>query len=442
MSTERAYTSRQRRRIREEREQAHEDRIQKSLKRGKSRDFVREVEALMAGEGPSLFWLGTLWNTTPVLKGQISREHTREQFYALIKVVSRKTKNLMTTQYMPILWKLAQWKWERSPEDWRPKGKSRDSRFRSLASHLLMKYPTPVFLLSTFHDEDEKWQPLAILVGQGGGLKQAQDYFPVKFTKRMWHMFLTSRASCSVLEAIRIVQVKVAGGDTRLVRAFLESPIGNRIGAFGRGSKPVAFHAEIEDFWNTFIAWTARQGMLDPNLISPLYDYLSQCRRVREQEDLRLPVERRRGPWELKGRTVASVMRGMELWHDNLAKAQKVAGGVYLPSGYAAGMWEAQQPWEKSPSLWTMEEILTGKRLAKEGTELRHCVYSYGSSILNGHISIWSLSRNDEPMITVEVSNQNRVIVQARGNCNRGMLPHEQNFLTRWARDNGLRLRA
>jgi len=438
MSSTEPTTRRQRKRAREERVQAREAQVQASLVYGKDRDLLRAVTAKRNGDSAEGYWhkhLGKFWDAE-----RPGRAQAREQFYQIVKALDRKASNLLVPELLGALWLVAEQKWVRDLDEWRPKNKSREGRFRSLVSHVLMKYPTPQFLFSAFLDSSPLWVPLAILVGQGGSLKQAQEHLPIPFTKRMWHMFLNSRAHCTVLEAIRTVQVDIAGGDRRVLQAVLGSPIGNRIGSLGRGAVPVSEAGPIEAFWHEFIVWVCRQGMLDPNQINPLYDYLSHCRQERAQENLQRPVAERRESWTLKGRTVASVMRGMEEWHTHLTKVKKIVGTLYDPSGFNPGIWDVKQPPNPNPVIWTMEEVLTAKRLALEGKTLRHCVYSYGGSIQSGAISIWSLSEGGDPKVTVEVQNKLRRIVQARGYLNRALKPQEANLLTRWARDNGLQI--
>jgi len=65
-------------------------------------------------------------------------------------------------------------------------------------------------------------------------------------------------------------------------------------------------------------------------------------------------------------------------------------------------------------------------------------VASYGKSISSGHTSIWSMSRNDEKMITIEVRNLQRRIVQARGRYNRMYDSEEYKYMLSWAQDVGL----
>lgn len=69
-----------------------------------------------------------------------------------------------------------------------------------------------------------------------------------------------------------------------------------------------------------------------------------------------------------------------------------------------------------------MEEILTSKRLKREGVTMHHCAYSYEHSILAGSCSLWSLypeSEDIEHRVTIEVSK--RKIVQVRGLQNKAV---------------------
>lgn len=76
--------------------------------------------------------------------------------------------------------------------------------------------------------------------------------------------------------------------------------------------------------------------------------------------------------------------------------------------------------------LWCIDEILTSKDLHKEGSTHKHCVASYGHSIINGYTSIWSMSRNGEKLITIEVRNSAR--------------NEEYKYMLEWAKDNTLQI--
>jgi hypothetical protein len=83
--------------------------------------------------------------------------------------------------------------------------------------------------------------------------------------------------------------------------------------------------------------------------------------------------------------------------------------------------------------------------LAAEGRRMNHCVYSYVWSIQKGQTSIWSMMLEDGKgatgrwaMLTIEVRNDLRRVVQARGRFNRPATSEEHGVLLAWAGQNGL----
>ena len=72
---------------------------------------------------------------------------------------------------------------------------------------------------------------------------------------------------------------------------------------------------------------------------------------------------------------------------------------------------------------------------------MKHCVFSYSVKIEAGTTSIWSLRLGPERMLTVEVTNTTREIVQFRGKLNRSATASEIAILRIWAAQNGLKMR-
>lgn len=103
-------------------------------------------------------------------------------------------------------------------------------------------------------------------------------------------------------------------------------------------------------------------------------------------------------------------------------------------------------PEDKQQSVvWKFTQITNGSGLAKEGSAMRHCVYSYKHRCVSGACSIRSLTSEDQAgkvarHLTVEV-NQYGEIVQARGLANRPARPEERSVLKLWAQGRGLSLR-
>lgn len=349
------------------------------------------------------------------------------QLRALIKTVGEEAPRLIAADFGGALLWLSTIPWVRPIESWKPRGKGRDSVFRSLVEHLIAKFPLPVFLISAFFSDvnASKLVPLVGHLGAGGSLFEAvkTGLLPVPLTRRMCHDLLKTPSDVTIMTALRRVSVESQGGDPRLVNVWMATDI-------GRTLQP----ADAEAFWMTVIAWFAANPMLDPSRIGPLVDYIVYRRR----EDAK---------FSMKGRTPLAMMRGMDEWHGQLAKAKAVHGTSYKPSGFKAGKFERQVRLQDGNSItviWRIEEILTSKALAEEGRKLAHCVYSYGHSIDSGRTSIWSLTTESfdggerERHITIEVRNDLHRIVQARGRFNRMPTSQEFTIMTAWAGQNNL----
>jgi len=363
-----------------------------------------------------------------------------EELTRFAKIVSEQAPKIIDRH--SVLWSIAMLPHVRPIEDWIPKGKGANTQFLSLIDHVLVQYRMPRFFYGLFEEAHRKHRRPHYIGpdGQQRLLDEFQDIYlwtriaqgeslykliksgewPVPLTKRMCHMLMNLKGKFGLVEAVRRVQVEAFGGDLRLWGALRNSPLGLR------------FHDFEEPFRATVIQWFCNQSMVDPELVGPLLDYILHLRREGGDE------------FAMKGRSLLALMRGMERWHHELAHSQKINGTVFNRSGYEPGMWEKK---EKLPGgatqthLWTMTEIQSSKALAAEGRQMRHCVYSYGHSIESGKTSIWSLCRDDDRMLTVEVSNTHEAIVQARGHSNRLPTKVEANYLRLWARENCLEIR-
>jgi hypothetical protein len=311
--------------------------------------------------------------------------------------------------------------------DWVPRGRGRDTLFRSLAEHQLARYATPSFLWSVFFDPYvEDLVPLVVHVAAGGSLfAYVRDCaFAIPLTRRMCHELLSTPFRGSLLQAIRRVQVRSVGGDDRLLHVWWRTRVAQRVGT----------HDE-ESFWYGVLHWLARASMLDPVRVGPLVDYVAQLRE-------------RDASFSIAGRSVAALLRGMDEWHRNLAREQLVRGTVFQPSGFEPLELEVKQ---RGPAgavhraVWRVGEILSSKDLLDEGRRMNHCVYSYARSIESGQTSIWSMTLEDGQgatghwvMLTIEVRNELRRVVQARGRFNSPATKAAHEILVRWAGLNGL----
>lgn len=394
--------------------------IRKVLVRGKSSPQKQVELALTEGLTHPLF--AKLRRRTVLIEWG-SKDRRDE----LLRFVAKTSPRLISEELMPPLAHLTRFEWLRPLDEWKPAGKSKESVFRSLAEHLLARYPTPHFLWSTFFYEAPILSKIdlqavtAHVAGGGAFYDLVKDgKITLSLTRRQCHDFLQETTSeYSFVNGLRRIQVLSHGGDQRLYRIWVASEVA-----------PLQDSVD-EAFWDTVLRFFAHNPLLDPSQIEPLIDY------IRYQ---RGHAQRTGGTFTMKGRTVVSLMRDMETWHGVLAKDRQITGEVFTPSGYKTGSYERtyKEGGRKENVIWTVTEILTAKELAAEGRALHHCVYSYARSITAKHTSIWSLKSNDTRVMTIEVTNGAEKIVQYRGNFNAVPKAREFQILQAWASENSL----
>lgn len=320
----------------------------------------------------------------------------------------------------------------RPVSEWVPKGKSRETLFVSLVNHCFGKYPLPPLftqLLFGFgivreYNGLDLWRMLAH-VGAGGSLwdfLKKSPAFPVPLTKKQCHLLLTAKTE-PFIHGLRRVQVQSLGAS----RSFFEV-VKDRWDSL-KDRYREAFRCTIIDFF-------ARNPMVPADQIEPLLDYIEE----RWSKDFN---------FTLKGRSILALQRGMEEWHRELGKEKNLKEAkvkVFEPSGFKDGTYDHSS--NKGTLIWRVSEVLTAKELHAEGKRMGHCVFSYLSQIALNRVSIWSLTKEDGTgdtgnwaMLTVEVDNVRKEVVQYRGRFNRTASREEVLILSRWATENSLRLR-
>ena len=379
------------------------------------------------------------WSFHSVLENQAGTERA-EKFIEIIRR-TRRSRIVDSKLAVEAVWELAGMEWIRPLASWKSKGTKAETKFRSLARHLTCRYAMPEFLFTAFFIHipirglvagprtavQNKAQMIRLFeyLAGGGSVKKAvrDDMLPVAFTKRMCHEFMQGPASGDIYTAIRYAQVRSSGGDERLSRAIASTRLGRGL-----------HDANTEDRWLLALAWFCRQGMLNPDSVGPLVDYIEH----RYQE----------ADFEITGRSVAAMTRGMEAWHELLAlqgrNRNEFGGDTYSyrkpPAKFeSTGLEPVLQDY--SGILYSVEEILTMNELRTEGSAMRHCVSSYWHRIESGQTSIWTLQRDGSRALTIEVDNTTRAVVQARGACNAPPKGDERMVMYNWATKNNLRVR-
>lgn len=375
------------------------------------RKSFKEREHIVSSDKEKSFYKAIEWSN-------IKKKSTPENEF--MQVIAKKAPKLLDDEsYQGIVDTISKMDLVRPVAEWKPKGKGKQTLLASLASHVLAEYSIPKFLWNSFWEED--WASISVAIsaiakGKSFAKLCKEGSFPVPLNKKQCHQLLQSSASDGFISAVRRVQIQTHGGEPRLHSIWMKETVGQRVCG-----------QEQEAFWDTVIAWFCKHPMLDPSQIKPLIDFIGNRHEIDET-------------FSMKGRSPMAMIRAMEVWHEELHKQKIFRQHNYSPSGFRSGQWEykVRTKTGHQHKEWKIKEILTSKELHEEGKAHSHCVASYGRSISNGLTSIWSMTCNGERMITIEVRNSSKRIVQARGRYNRVTTNEEFKIISSWAQENNL----
>lgn len=201
-----------------------------------------------------------------------------------------------------------------------------------------------------------------------------------------------------------------------------------------------------DEFWVSVLRWLIAQPMLDPAHHGPIIDYLHHHRFEPSvlNPKAHLPDEPRLVPPQpnlnMKGRTPETLLRSVAEWHRGLGRHRSGKDLCWPPSGIAP--FRLEEGLAESWRAFTITEHLSSRELIEEGRAMGHCVGTYEQSCASGRVSIWTLKVTDawgqqSRLLTLEVGNQNRQIIQARRKFNKSASPKELAILGRWAASGG-----
>ena len=218
----------------------------------------------------------------------------------------------------------------------------------------------------------------------------------------------------------------------RLVRSILATILGTSF--------------DHDDFWVTVLRWLTEQPMLDPVHHAPIIDYLHNQRFVASSPNPLVghPGVPRLVPphpnLTMRGRDPEGLLRSVAQWHRRLGRVVRGPATYWKPTGIEPFRHEEGEG--KSKRVFTITELTCSYELLAEGQAMAHCVASYAPSCVRGRISIWSLRVVDATgletrLLTLEVSNAEYKIVQARRKFNAWPGNRELSILQRWAAAGG-----
>jgi hypothetical protein len=314
---------------------------------------------------------------------------------------------IVGTDYIHVLCNIvgARKYWINDIYNWKPVSRKKYLQLGEMIEYLFCKYPVPDFLYKAFDSNGSKlYVKWLVHLGRGGKLKDLENV-PLPLTNKGLHYFMQAPGKFSVAEALRWAQVKSLNGSDELAE---------RVAYSWLGTKPY----EDEDFWYEFLQKVVNGGMFDVEELVGLVDY------VRE--------EKRTNPaYSLKGRTLNSLLRRSEEWHNRFSpKSSTIV--QWKPSG----IYEYET--EKDGIIIKVEELTEHKDLVSESKTMRHCVQTYSYYCSQGLSTIFSMrSYIDgvllEAMATIEVNLQSGTIVQAKGKMNRPVSAAAKKHMETWA---------
>jgi hypothetical protein len=298
--------------------------------------------------------------------------------------------------------------------NWIPTGKSEATMFRAMLQRAVFKYKVPPFCYSIFEDTTNysEWRQLIINIGQGASaFKELKRKISI-LTRNQAHKMMCSTDK-DLLRAYYLIVAEEVGLSTSIfneLEKYYKQPGKN-----------------LDVYLLETMTWFVRNPDLTRSEIGPISDYLS-----------------RQKPKNLLKRTVKSVRRAMEDWHEQTYSAEK---NPNIPEKFPLSKLDnwvgtvTDSALDRKLSA-TVCEITTYTDLIKEGKTMKHCVASYAHSVASGVISIWRISIEGGLNVTLEVSNKEKTIRQARGKYNRSINVLERGVMNSFAKLNGLKISA
>ena len=318
--------------------------------------------------------------------------------------------------------------------DWTGSEASWHVTIASLAQHLVGKYSVPRFLAASWYASDacaERKRQWFVAHAAGASFRSLE--LPMQMTRRMEDIFLASKDHLDIANAMRRAELLGLGVPEQLAQAVLATGL--------------AADLRNSEFWRTvwlFLVTHAR--VIDPAQVGPIVDFVQSIRHERVTVETARGLLVREPPqplFSMKGRTVRSMLRMMQEWHQSLGVAS--GGLTWEPSPLRPMMIEepGQDPFAP-PTIWYLMELTNAAALRTEGAALRHCVGSYADRCWRGASRIWSLRmrRADKVrhVLTIEVHMPTRALIQARGWRNQRAFGKPLRLLQEWTVREKLRL--
>lgn len=336
-------------------------------------------------------------------------------------------------RYVSALRAMASWKerYIRQPSDWKCRSYNVERQFSALARHLFAKYKVPEFMDEVWKRSNRYRQEWFINIGQGQNIRHQQG-LPIPLTKRMAHEMMQAPSDLTVDQAIRWGQVISMGGTSRCARAIL----GTIMGFQTNRHMYTSFHCD--DFWVTVIRFFVANPMLDVVHYAPIVDYINNQRFATPDPYEGVILRPAQPNFCMTGRTPDSLLAQVDAWHKNISKANRGQYCRWDPCGIR-GIEVVDGP-AGNRTTWRIVELLDTTMLHAEGQAMGHCVGSYASSCVTRRSAIYSMTKNNERRLTIDVSPSENKIVEVRSKGNKWPTEIDMCIVSDWAHKEGLQV--
>jgi hypothetical protein len=267
----------------------------------------------------------------------------------------------------------------------------------------------PALQLEGMAKEDFKlWY---ICVATGGSLYK--DYVKDILTKKEVYTFLSCPFNINLKQAVIYAVAKCAGANDGMALRIAKSKISER---------------RFISFWKDVIKFFAMNTPESIAMINDLTDYIE----FKYNENRECTVLGH-------GFTVDSLKKKMKDWHWSMGRLKAMGHAVWTGALIPNQEFITKDEYKENVT-WNFNQILDAQSLAKEGNQMRHCVYSYKDRCIRGDCSIWSLTSTDsyghsKRRLTIELNREGR-IVQVRGLANRSPHAEEYKMIETWSKQN------
>lgn len=338
--------------------------------------------------------------------------------------------------------------WLRSPNSYRA------GTGTSMLEHVFSRYDAPVFLNTCWKvsatPENVQWLLVYFAYTQGTSLKALANYFDWKTeSPKLWHRLPQSKGHLTPKAAVLYQEIIRLGGSENFYAILMENE--------AYQIDLLTAEQQARNFWYSIVRWFIRH---DGELVGTENTRVLTWARHQYTEFLR-----EQKVFSMNGRSLSKVIRSANDYHRAVlareaelarrAEARRLArlerqaaqrqeyeeiierryASEYDDENYS---WKARG-WDKEYQYdngkWQFVELTNSKTLNKEAGVMQHCVASYGYECHIGDTTIFSLRKNGQRHLTIEIDPQSGTMLQAYGQYNRDPSAIEMKLIKRWRMD-------